>query len=82
MKINLDHNLGDIKDVAELTKALTQLFNKLQDDLHRQPEFLVVTSEDQQIPKDTSSNTVIFKFDETATVKTGYYDGENIVLPP
>lgn len=82
MKLNIEPNLSGIKDVEELTKVLTQLLSQLRDDLHRQPDFLVVTSDDQEIPKNTPSNTVIFKFDPTATVKTGYYDGENIILPP
>lgn len=82
MNINIDTNVTSAKSLDELTKLLSAIFEKLRDELQQQPGFIVVTSDEQKIPTNTAANTVIFKFDETAVVKTGYYDGEDIVLPP
>jgi hypothetical protein len=82
MNITLDsQGLTGVKDIGELTKLLTQIFEKLHSDLRNQPHFLVVTSEEQEIPKTLPPNTIIFKFDPTAVVKTGFYNGDNVQLP-
>lgn len=81
MNITIDTNLDGAKDMSELIQRLTILLNQLQQDLRNQPEFIVITSDEQTIPKNTNVNTILFKFDPIDTVKVGYYDGENQVLP-
>lgn len=81
MKIDIDSQFENFKTLEDLAKKLSIVLNKLQNDLSNQPEFIVVTSEEQEIPKNTPINTIIFKFDEVDIVKTGYYNGEEIILP-
>ena len=82
MNIDIDTNLDGAKDLQDLAQRLTTLLNKLQQDLKNQPEFLMITADDQAVPENTPANTIIFRTDETAVIKTGYFDGKSIILPP
>lgn len=81
MRINIDNQFDGIKTLPELAKRLSEVLSQLENDLRNQPEFIVITTEEQEIAAKTPVNTIIFKFDETDIVKTGYYDGEEIILP-
>lgn len=81
MNIRIDTTqIKNSKDLPELLKSLTELFIQLQQSLQAQPNFLFVTSEGQAVPKNTPINTIVFEFDETNFIKTGYYDGEEIQI--
>lgn len=82
MRISIDSQFDSAKDLKELTKMLTERFQKLEQDLQKQPEFLLVQSAEQNVSKNTPTNTIVFQLDATAIVKTGYYNGEEIILPP
>jgi hypothetical protein len=81
MRIQLDQTFDSAKDLPQLIKLLNEFVDQLQTKLKGQPDFLLITSDDQEIPKSLPANTVVFKFDETDIVKTGFYDGENLQLP-
>lgn len=81
MKIQIDNRLDNVKDLKELTRLLSRTLEKLQSDLQSQPEFLVITADDQEVPESTPVNTIVFRLHKTAIVKTGYFNGDEIILP-
>lgn len=81
-RINIDTQFESAKDFDELKRMLQRVLDKLQNDLNNQPGFLVIQSEEQEIPTNTPINTIVFKFDEVDIVKTGFYNGEELILPP
>jgi hypothetical protein len=82
MSIQINTNFDDCKSLDDLKRELNSRLEQLQNQLNNRPDFIVVpNADDFEIPKNTPTNTIIFQFDETDIVKTGYYDGENIVLP-
>lgn len=81
MTINLNtSDISKAKDLPGLQKALTNLLNDLENQLKAQPNFLILANDSQDVPKNTPVNSIIFKFDETLNVITGYYDGENLYI--
>jgi hypothetical protein len=78
MNLDINTQLGDVRDLEELKNKTQKILDDLISALQVLPNLKVINAE-QKIDNQSTPNTIIFQLDSTNTFKIGLFTGEQII---